>query len=248
MLQSVECEASCSGLVIATPAHGGFTFVPYQLSLGKTEVFLRDKWRINLGVMVQPSDSCITRARNLLVHKFLHETSASHFMFIDGDLEWEPQAIERLLASNFDVCCGAYPFKRFPPEFVFHQLPDEHGHVMTDPRTGYWKIANAATGFLMIKRGVLERMIAAYPETRVRMFDGAEKIDDCHFLFDNSIEEGQYWTEDYTFTRRWRAIGGEVWLDPHIHLKHWGMHGFDAGVPADMVVKPAEDETTSAAA
>lgn len=247
MTSAPECEASCSGLVIATPAHGGFTLVPYQLSLGRTEAYLRDRWGLNVGHMVQPSDSCITRARNLLVHKFLHETKASHFMFIDADIEWEPEAVERLIGSGFDVCCGAYPFKRFPAEFVFHREPDPDGRVATDRRTGYWRIANAATGFLMIKRQVFERMIEAYPETRVRMFDGQERIEDCYFLFDNSIEEEQYWTEDYTFTRRWRRIGGQVWLDPHIKLRHWGLHAFDAGVPADMVTGDPPQSISAAA-
>jgi hypothetical protein len=248
MTKVLESEAACTGLCIATPAHGGFTLVPYQHSLRDTEAYLRTKWNLNIETLVQPSDSCITRARSALAHAFLRRTKASHFMFIDADLEWEPPAVERLIASGFDVCCGAYPFKRFPTEFVFHFDHDPDEPIPTCPRTGYWRIRNATTGFLMITRRALERMCEAYPETQADVFDGKDTVKDLHFLFDNSLEDRQYWTEDYTFCRRWRAIGGEVWLDPHIHLKHWGLHAFDAGKPADHIRPAVAVDTLSAAA
>lgn len=226
----------CAGLVIATPAHGGVVYTAFSHSLSKTEVFLRQKWGLPVTTMVAPSDSCITRSRNLMLHKFLHLTTASHFMFIDADIEWEPEAVERLIAADFDIAVGAYPFKRFPPEFVMRPEPREDGSAWQDGRTGFIRVHDAPTGFMMIKRGVFERMIEAYPETKHRLHDpDTGETGEMFALFDFGIEDGEYWTEDYLFCRRWRRIGGEVWLDPKIHLKHWGLHGFDAGRPADHI-------------
>ncbi|MFT9324809.1 MAG: hypothetical protein ABF537_11805, partial [Acetobacter sp.] len=47
-------------------------------------------------------------------------------------------------------------------------------------------------------------------------------------LFDGSIdpETGTYQSEDFTFCRRWREIGGEVWLDTSINLTHAGRAAF----------------------
>lgn len=234
-------EAACSGLVVATPAHGGFLLSQFGQMLDATKHYLMSKWGLQVIDMVAPSDSAISRSRNVMVHKFLTQTRASHFLFIDADIEWKPQAVERLIASGFDVCCGVYPFKSFPPEFVFHREPTGDGSMFRDARTGYLRIWNAPTGFLMLTRRGLERMVSAYPETRHRMSDRetGETIE-LSALFDFKVEDGQYWSEDYLFCRRWRAIGGEVWMDPEIHLKHWGLHGFDAGRPADHIIGNAQ--------
>ena len=31
-----------------------------------------------------------------------------------------------------------------------------------------------------------------------------------------------YYSEDYAFCERWRALGGECWVDPGLILEHWG--------------------------
>jgi hypothetical protein len=36
----------------------------------------------------------------------------------------------------------------------------------------------------------------------------------------------QYFTEDYVFCRRFRAIGGKVWVDPILELDHTGTKVF----------------------
>ena len=44
-------------------------------------------------------------------------------------------------------------------------------------------------------------------------------------------ETGHYLSEDYTFCRRWRDIGGEIWLDTQGSLIHVGTQDF-VGQPA----------------
>ena len=47
-------------------------------------------------------------------------------------------------------------------------------------------------------------------------------------LFDCAIDEntGEYLSEDYAFCRRWRKIGGKIWLDTESRLVHIGTHEF----------------------
>jgi hypothetical protein len=61
-------------------------------------------------------------------------------------------------------------------------------------------------------------------------------------LFDCMIEPetGHYLSEDYTFCKRWRAIGGKVWLNTKSSLIHIGAHEF-LGNPA---VRYPSTETT----
>jgi hypothetical protein len=49
-------------------------------------------------------------------------------------------------------------------------------------------------------------------------------------LFDTMIDEetGEYLSEDYAFCRRWRKLGGKVWLDTESRLVHIGNYEFFA--------------------
>jgi hypothetical protein len=41
-------------------------------------------------------------------------------------------------------------------------------------------------------------------------------------------------SEDYTFSRRWQDMGGEIWLDPSISLNHYGSFNFQ-GNPQQII-------------
>ena len=88
----------------------------------------------------------------------------------------------------------------------------------------------AGTGFLLIKRAALLKMIAAYPETKfksVQSFPPSPGSDNLYALFDCMIDEaGAYLSEDYAFCRRWKKLGGELWLDRASTLTHTGPYSF----------------------
>jgi hypothetical protein len=83
---------------------------------------------------------------------------------------------------------------------------------------------------MLLKREVIGRMIAAYPETRynsAHAYSNA-KADQNYALFDCMIdkETGIYISEDFAFCKRWRDIGGEIWLDTKVKLIHIGAYNF----------------------
>ena len=47
--------------------------------------------------------------------------------------------------------------------------------------------------------------------------------------FDTAVREGRYYSEDWTFCENWRDIGGQVWVDKRVLLKHVGTYTFDYG-------------------
>jgi hypothetical protein len=110
------------------------------------------------------------------------------------------------------------------------------GEVCTDgdlrTEAGFATAKYAGTGFLLIKRGVFERMMQAYPELKFSTIHSSPRpthgADYRYALFDCMIdpETGIYLSEDYAFCRRWRAIGGELWLDLNSELTHTGNHHF----------------------
>jgi hypothetical protein len=45
--------------------------------------------------------------------------------------------------------------------------------------------------------------------------------------FDTAVRENRYYSEDWTFCENWRDIGGKVWVDKRVLLRHTGTYVFD---------------------
>jgi len=83
---------------------------------------------------------------------------------------------------------------------------------------------------MLLKREVIERMIAAYPETRftsAHAYSNA-KANQNYALFDYMIDKdtGAYVSEDFAFCQRWHNTGGKIWLDTSGKLTHIGAYNF----------------------
>lgn len=92
------------------------------------------------------------------------------------------------------------------------------------------KVRHIATGFMMIKRNTIEKMILAYPGTKYTDDVGFLQPHEnkyAYALFDCAIEEDHYLSEDWLFCHRWRKMGGNVYLDVSINLKHSGVEDFN---------------------
>lgn len=228
-------------LVVATPCYGGVVTQRYMQSVcGLMLAATHDSVAVSLELL--GNDSMITRARNSLVATALDNPDATHLMFIDADIGFTADQVGRMLRFDQDVVAGMYPLKVMHYDAAVAQRvaagePLETAQIryvgvcLDDEarreEDGFVTAEFAGTGFMLIKRQALERMIAAYPELRfAAVHDRASPSLSAnqYALFDGMIdpESGAYLSEDYTFCRRWRAIGGEVWLDTRSRLMHIG--------------------------
>jgi len=100
------------------------------------------------------------------------------------------------------------------------------------------RLHDGATGFMMIKREAIDKMIKAYPELKYNndLNTPPELNDYFYCFFDTMLDpkDKRYLSEDYTFCRRWQQIGGECWLDPTISLNHFGSFCF-VGNPQQII-------------
>src|SRR6202043_2207856 len=99
-------------LVVATPCFGGQLSVLYAASLFKLQTLLRAYRDINLKLIFKDGDALITRARASLLSQFLDDPSATHLLFIDADIGFEPDQVVRLIECGADMCAAVYPIKR----------------------------------------------------------------------------------------------------------------------------------------
>jgi acyl-CoA synthetase (AMP-forming)/AMP-acid ligase II len=86
-------------------------------------------------------------------------------------------------------------------------------------------VRHIATGFMMIKRKVIEKMQLAFPSTKYVDdvgFLSSNESEQAFALFDCGVEDGHYFSEDWLFCHRWTKMGGEIHVDVTINLNHTG--------------------------
>jgi len=244
-------------ILLATPCFGGLVTTAYMQSV-MSLMQVAGPAGFDLSHALLGHDALITRCRNTLLGAFM-EGSASHLLFVDSDIEFTPDQVVRLLRAGKDCVAGMYPIKalnwdRAALHQQIHGEADQAACLMyvgkpcepaeREVESGLVTAIYAGTGFMMVTRAAIARLIAAYPQTRYRAIhawplpDGPER--DRYALFDTLIhpETGEYLSEDYAFCHRWRAIGGRIWLDTQSRLTHVGSFEFH-GNPAARFATPA---------
>jgi hypothetical protein len=209
---------------ICMPCYGGqlteSTFMSF-IKWSNTARQLGLDWTVE----TMTNESLISRARNTLTAKFLHNKESTHLFFVDADIGWEPWHLLVLLDAQKDVIGGLYPMKSLPVKWCVNGLPG----VVEDPNSPLIEVSKTGTGFLLMKRDVFEKL-DAHPAVRAFANDiglPAELNQYMKTYFDTAVREGRYYSEDWTFCENWRDLGGQVWVDKRVLLRHTGTYTFD---------------------
>jgi hypothetical protein len=257
--ETMTDSASRPSLVVGTPCYGGQVTSLYATSLLKLQSAcqLRD---VGFSVLLPGGDALITRARQNIVAHFLENAAATHLLFADADIGFEPDQAFRLLDFDVDMAAAVYPTKRidWPRVQTLAKAGKDRLEASSlsyvfeidDPRRigvrdGFAKVRFAGTGFLMIKRAVLIAMIERYPELRYRReHNHQDTLRDSQWrsaLFNCFIDPatGVYLSEDFSFCRRWSDMGGEIWADLQSKLTHTGPVTFNGDFATQFGPAPA---------
>ncbi len=217
-------------VTFATPSFSRTVSMEYVQSLFGTFDLFAHKG-IGCSHAMLGGDCFIDKARNELVTGFLGVQSDALF-FLDDDIGWKPEDALRVLLRPEEMVCGVYPRKEDKPGFPAMLVENCR---LTD--TGLLPATAVPTGFLRIKRGALEKMIAAYPDTYKSPYAGQVNAPACWNLFQTGRVGEEWWGEDYYFCHKWRQIGGEIWIDPNIDFTHVGRKKY-AGNFANFLAQP----------
>jgi hypothetical protein len=244
-------------LYILTPCYGGLCHVNYINKIIETKEVL-GSLGIKVILQFIRNESLITRGRNNLMAKSMSDQEMTHILFIDSDITWDPVDILKLLVSDKELNGGIYPIKKYhwdrisqdkmneilakknlpyntglsDQQIIYHNLLHYNFNYLQNNNkieNNCMQVYTLATGFMMIKRSCIEKMMAKYPQTKY--------TDDCGFLqgdenkyayalFDCAIINDHYFSEDWMFCHRWKEIGGEIWADITINLWHTGQEDY----------------------
>ena len=209
---------------ICMPCYGGqlteSTFMSY-IKWGNTCRQLGIDWTIE----TMTNESLISRARNTLVAKFLNTENSTHLVFIDADIGWEPWHLLLLINHDVDVIGGLYPMKSLPVRWVVNGV--ENGAVSDDGNV--IEVSKTGTGFMVVKRHVFDKLQQHPAVVPFKNDIGLPQELDPHMrtYYDTDVREGRYYSEDWTFCENWRDLGGKIWVDKRVLLKHTGTYTFD---------------------
>ncbi len=209
-----------------TPCYGGqITEVCFSSYLQWTILALQNNLDFQIDTL--SNESNVNRARNSCAAKFL-TGDATHLMFVDADIQFRAEDIVKLVAHNKDIVGGIYPQKTLPPKMVVNTLDNgkREGDLV--------EVGTMGTGFMMIKRVVFEAMIdqGAHKYTDAIGLSNEENNNQYDFFNCTIDSQGRYLTEDWSFCRRWRQLGGQIWADTTISLAHVGYYRFQPDMGA----------------
>ena len=106
--QGVPFDFTKVHLHIGIPCYGGMVSEPTMTSFLRF-ILLARQAGLNWSLDTMVNESLVTRARNNLMAKMMTNKQATHFMFIDADIRFEPDAILRMIACDKDVICFVSP-------------------------------------------------------------------------------------------------------------------------------------------
>jgi hypothetical protein len=220
-------------VIFAIPSITGTVRTETMLSVVQAVLLL---WSKGIEVDIHTLNDCpyLPVARNTLEAQFMGDPDATDHFWIDYDVGFPAEAVLALLERPEEIVAGAYRVKMDKQESYSVVPTIEDGSIVgkvIGEQEALVKADFVATGFLRIKRGVYERMRAAYPELRYEesvIKTVNHPVAEAYDLFCMGIhaKRKRFTTEDYYFCQRWRDIGGELWIYPNIEFDHIGKKAY----------------------
>lgn len=233
-------------IFVATPCYAGQIHVRFMesvLSLSHTLA----KEGINMDFYSIPFESLIPRARNASITRFMNNSDSTHILFVDGDIQFHPTSVLKMLKEDKDVIAGCYPKKTVDWDRLklnidqtansveliqsamkyAYNLKPQQSHKM---ERGCVEVLDAPTGFLLIKKSAIREMIKHYPETEyvndVAPYHPTTGENRFFDLFQSRVIDGRYLSEDYGFCRLWQKMNKPIYADLTVKLNHFGSFAY----------------------
>jgi len=186
----------------------------YTFSIQKSREALAEEG-IESAYLLLSGNCHVDDARNSVIAEFL-TTDCTDLVFLDADVSWNEEDLVTLCQYDHDVVGGVYPYRRDGMQDAMPVRPLLSDEVVAGD--GLIEVEGVPTGFLRIRRVVLERLAEAVPHFHKQ---GGSRTEDP-LIFERTLEDGIRWGGDLVFCNKWRAMGGKVFAATEMRLGHTG--------------------------
>lgn len=190
----------------------------------KTDTSLRILESRGYEVWRTPGWSAVDQARNRMIYDAIYIRNFDEVLWIDSDIFFNPDDVERIRLWNKDIIGGAYPMKGWPIMTV-QPLSGKSIEFKEDGKLE--EVMCAATGFLFIKSHVFRTM---EKELHLDVCNTSYSAPQIPFFIPTVWEiEGKkyYFGEDFSFCLRARQCGFKIYVDTGIKLGHIGKYTYE---------------------
>ena len=157
--------------------------------------------------MILQEAGLIHVSREDIVRKLL-DSACTHLLFIDSDISFAPDALERLLKRDRDIIGASYNYRQLPLKSTI-KIHDEQGNILKNVLPdGTFECGAISTGFALIKLSVFK------------------KISHPWFFFEHDEQGRLTCGEDVWFCRKARKAGYKIYCDPTLIVKHIGDYSY----------------------
>ena len=181
--------------------------------------------KFELNTMKSPY---IAYARNILTARFL-QREEDYLLFIDSDLEFEPECVLKMLITEKDVICTPYRVKTNEPDSVKYTVSIQDPKNVKIFQGGLVEIDNGPAGMMLIKRTVFEKMIKDYPDKEIKVNTNEDTFPNdlrVYNFWDSNFKDGVWKGEDIYFCDLARQSGFKVFANLDSTLTHHGSFGY----------------------
>lgn len=172
----------------------------------------------------------IAELRNMALTIWFDRMDATHILFVDADMGFDPSLVMDMLAFDEPVVGVIAPKRTLPLEFAGSGFGDQE----LERRGQFVCVEGVGMGVTLIRRDAIAKMVSALPEIvdpRMATFPqrhamGANPPDRLIRAFDKINIDSGWLSEDFSFCRRWRECGGEIWASIMHPITHVGPYPF----------------------
>ena len=190
---------------------------------------LRELERRGYAVRRVRGYAAIDTARNQMASDALAQ-GFDELMWIDADIIFDPDDVDKLRRHEMPLVCGIYP-KKSRRQFACSFLPQTRS-LLFGSKGGVIEILYCGFGFTLTRRGLYETMQRQLELPMCNQRFQSPLAPYFAPLIDGAGEQAWYLSEDYAFCERARRCGFRVLADTTIRLWHVGSYRFgweDAG-------------------
>ena len=199
--------------------------VPTCLSLVKLfNKFTLAKIKAEIGTFKCPY---VSYGRNVLTALFL-ESGFDYQLFVDADLEFEPDVVGRMILAKKDANCVPYRKKTQDHVVKFSVDFSNPLDIQVDEK-GIVELKVGPAGLTLIHRSVYEKLIKDNPDLKIKQKEIISEKANSYFynFWDTTFtKDGTWWGEDVNFCNLIKKSGFKFYGVVDGKTTHYGSYGW----------------------